>query len=100
VIPPQAPLVHTSFLVQALPSLQPVPSVLLPPSTQVWAPVVQEVAPFLQTFGLVVQETPTVQATQAFELLQTRLVPQLAPVPFAVLSRQVMVPVVQLVMPV
>jgi hypothetical protein len=32
--------------------------------------------------------------------LQTRLVPQLAPVPFAVLSRQVMVPVVQLVMPV
>jgi hypothetical protein len=86
--------------VQLCPSLQLVPAGLLPPSTQVWAPVMQEVTPSLHAFGLVVQATFAVHATHIAEALQTMLVPQLEPVGFSMLLTQVMVPVVQLVMPV
>jgi hypothetical protein len=86
--------------VQLCPSLQLVPVGLLPPSTQVWAPVMQEVTPSLQGFGLVVQATFAVQATHMAEAVQTMLVPQFEPVGLCVLLMQVWVPVVQLVMPV
>jgi hypothetical protein len=74
--------VHTSLWVQALPSLQPVPFALLPPSTQVTAPVEHEVVPFLQGFGLVVHDCPAAQATHAPELLHTMSIPQLLPADF------------------
>jgi hypothetical protein len=67
-----APL-HTMFVPQ------PRPGDLLVSSTQVWAPVAQDVAPFLHTFGLVLQETPAAQALQPPEALQTMLAPQLVP---------------------
>src|SRR5947208_10396605 len=96
----QLPFLHTSPKVQAMPSLQPVRSGLLPPSMQVWAPVMQEVTPFLQTLGFVVQEAPAVHATQVPALLHTMLVPQLVPAAFCVLLLHTIVPVVQLVTPV
>jgi hypothetical protein len=99
-VPAQTPVVQTSVCVQLCPSLQPVPLGLFPPSTQVWTPVAQEVMPSLQALELVVQAAPAVHATQAPELLHTMLVPQLLPAVFCVLFKQVMAPVVQLVMPV
>src|SRR5260221_41973 len=96
----QLPFLHMSPKVQAMPSLQPVRSGLLPPSMQVCAPVTQEVTPFLQTLGFEVQEPPAVQATQVPAPLQTMFVPQ--PVPAALLpaSTQVWAPVAQDVVPV
>jgi hypothetical protein len=100
-VPPQTPLVQTSFLVQSWPSLQPVPFILLPPSTHVCTPVEQSVVPFLQALlGFVVHAAPVVQATQFPPLLQTILVPQGVPAAFCVLLLQVIAPVEQLVMPV
>ena len=99
-VPPQAPEVQTSLEVQAWPSLQPVPSVLLPPSMQAGAPVEQDVVPFLQRLGLPVQETPAVQAMQVPALLQTMLVPQGVPGALIVLLLHTIVPVVQMVIPV
>jgi hypothetical protein len=80
--------------------LQLVPGGLLPPSTQVWAPVMQEVTPSLQAFGLVVHATFAVQGTHMAVPLQTMLVPQLEPASLCMLFSQVMVPDMQLVMPV
>jgi hypothetical protein len=99
-MPPQFPLVQTSVRVQLLPSLHPVPLALLGPSRQIAAPVWQSIRPSRQVFGLLVQEAPAVHDTHTCALLQTRLVPQLLPAAFGELSRQVMVPLVQLVMPV
>ena len=99
-MPPQFPLVHTSVRVQELPSLHPVPLVLLGPSRQTGPPVWQSIRPSLQVDELVVQEAPTVHETHTCALLQTMLVPQLLPVVFGALSRQVMVPLMQLLMPV
>jgi len=99
-VPPQTPAVQTSLKVQATPSTQPVPSVLAPPSMQVWTPVEQEVVPFLQMLGLVVHETPAEHATQVPPALQTMLVPQVVPVIFCVLLTHAIVPVVQVVRPV
>jgi hypothetical protein len=100
VVPTHAPLLQTSVWVQAVPSLQPVVSGLLPPSTQVCAPVMHEVTPSRHWFGLVVQAAPAVQATQLPALLQTMLVPQLEPAARCALLLHTIVPVVQLVMPV
>jgi hypothetical protein len=97
--PPAAQATQAPALLQTRSVPQPVPGVLLPPSTQVWAPVVQENVPFLQTLGLVVQEPPAVQPTQAPEPLQTRLVPQLVPADLLAPSTQVWAPVVQEVTP-
>jgi hypothetical protein len=77
-----------------------VPADLLLPSMQVWAPVVQEVVPFLQMLGLVVHDEPAVQATQPPEPLQTWLVPQLVPGDLLPPSTQVRAPVAQEVVPV
>ena len=99
-MPPQFPLVQTSVRVQSLPSVHPVPLALLGPSRQTGPPVEQSIRPSLQVFGLVVQEAPAAHGTQTCALLQTMLTPQLLPVGFAALSRQVMVPLMQLVMPV
>jgi hypothetical protein len=77
-----------------------VPADLLVPSTQVMAPVEQEVVPFLQAVGLPVQVPPAVQATQEPEPLQTMLLPQLIPGDLLVVSSaQVMAPVEQDVVP-
>jgi hypothetical protein len=56
-----------------------VPADLLPESTQVWLPVLQEVVPVRQMPGLLVQAWPAVHATQPPEPLHTWLVPQLVP---------------------
>ena len=76
------------------------PADLLPPSTQVMAPVAQEVVPFLQTLGLVVQAAPVAHATQAPVPLQTWLVPQVVPAAVLPPSTQVMAPVAQELVPV
>jgi hypothetical protein len=71
------------------------PGDLLLPSVQVIAPVEHAVVPFLQLFGLPVQDWPPLHATQPPEPLQTMLVPQLVPAAFAVPFTQVDVPVEQ-----
>jgi hypothetical protein len=76
-----------------------VPAVLLPPSTQVWAPVEQVVVPFLQLVGLLVHAWPAVQATQPPVPVQTMLVPQLTPGDLLLPSTQVMAPAEQEVVP-
>jgi len=58
---------------------QVVPAAVLPPSTQVMAPVEQELVPVLQLVGLPVHDWPAVQATHMPVPLQTMLVPQLTP---------------------
>ena len=99
-MPPQFPLVQTSVRVQLFPSLHPMPLALLGPSRQSAAPVEQSIRPSLQVFGFVVQDAPAAHGTHTFALLQTMFVPQPAPAPRGALSRQVMVPLVQLVVPV
>jgi hypothetical protein len=96
-LPVQAcPAVHETQAPEPLQTMlvpQPVPAGLLPPSTQVIAPVEQEVVPFMQLPGLPVQACPAVHETQAPELLQTMLVPQLVPDAFGVPLAQIAVPV-------
>lgn len=99
----QAPASHSAQL--SMPAVQEVaaqcvPRVLLPPSTQTLTPVAHDVVPFLQMLGLVVHVRSAVQATQLPALLQTMLVPQLAPSAFGSLLLQTIVPLLQLVMPV
>jgi len=97
--PVQAPpAVHATQAPDPLQTMlvpQLVPADLLPPSTQVIAPVEQEVVPFLQMLGLVVQAAPAVQAPQVPEPLQTMLVPQLTPAALLPPSTQVIAPVEQ-----
>ena len=75
------------------------PGALLPPSTQTGPPVVHEIIPFLQMPGLVMHAMPAVQETQLPALLQTMLVPQLAPVSFCAPLLQTIIPLLQLVTP-
>lgn len=85
---PQLPLPSHTMLAPQL-----VPPTLLPPSTQVWAPVAQEVTPVLQAFGLPVQGWPALHAMQVPPLSQTMPTPQLAPaVVFAPSMQVVMLP--------
>ena len=70
------------------------------PSAQTGVPVVHEIIPFLQKVGLVVHAMPAVQETQLPALLQTKLVPQLAPGAFCVSLLQTIDPLLQLVTPV
>jgi hypothetical protein len=86
--------------VQFWPSLQPVLFDLLAPSMQFSTPFVQEVVPFLQKVGLVVQGTPAAQEMQVPAALQTMLVPQGVPAAFWALLLHTIVPVMQLVIPV
>jgi hypothetical protein len=73
---------------------------LLALSTQVSAPVLQEVTPTLQTLGLVLHARPAVQSTQLPPLLQTLFGPQDEPADRCVLLLHTIEPVAQLVMPV
>jgi hypothetical protein len=91
---PQVPFPSQTMLAPQL-----VPPILLLPSAQVMAPDMQEVVPFLQMFGLPVQDPPAVQATQAPEPLQTMLAPQLRPGALSPPSTQVMAPDMQEVAP-
>jgi len=92
---PQKPLPsHTLFEPQEVPALT-----LPAPSTQVEAPVMHEVMPVLQTFGLVEQVLPAVHATQVPEPLQTMLVPQPVPGALLVSSAHVCTPVPHELMP-
>lgn len=84
-----------AFVVQLAPSLhalhaplrhappeQVVPLFLFAPSTQAGVPLEQSTTPSLQAaLGLVVHAAPAVHETHWSAALQTRLVPQLAPVP-------------------
>src|SRR5438477_487871 len=89
--PVQAPpAMHATQLPAPLQTMlvpQPVPAVFGLPSTQVMAPVVQEVVPLLHGFELPEQDVPAAQAMQPPAPLQTMLVPQLVPavlgLPFA-----------------
>lgn len=92
---PQKPLPSQTRLVPQL-----VPPGLLLEFTQVDAPVAQDVAPFLQGDGLVVQLEPAVHAAQVPVEVQTRLVPQLVPAARGLLSRQASAPVAHEVIPV
>src|SRR5438477_2474060 len=87
---PQLPFPSQTMFVPQL-----TPPALLPPSMQVIAPVEQEVVPFLQMLGLVVQALPAVQATQLPLPSHTRLLPQLVPADLLVPSVQVIDPVEQ-----
>jgi len=90
----QVPFPSQTMLVPQL-----VPPILLPPSAQVIAPLMQEFVPFLQMLGLPVQEPPAVQGTQVPFPSQTRLAPQLVPGALLPPSTQVMAPVMQDVVP-
>src|SRR5438552_12741871 len=90
----QAPLPLHTMLVPQL-----TPPALLPPSTQTNCPVEQEVVPFLQMLGLVVQALPAVQPTQLPLPSHTRLLPQLVPADLLLPSTQVIVPLEQDVEP-
>jgi len=94
----QATQVPVPLQTRSVPQL--VPGALLLPSMHVWAPVAQDVVPFLQMFGLVVHATPAVQATQVPVPLQTRSVPQLVPAVLLPLSTHVCAPDAQDVVPV
>jgi len=83
---------HTWFMPQAA------PAAVLPPSTQVMAPLEHEVVPVLQAVGLPVHAWPAVQATH-MPPLQTMLVPQLTPGALLLPSTQVIAPVVHAVVP-
>ena len=102
-LPEQAlPAVHAPQTPEPLQTMfvpQLVPAPLLPPSMHVIAPVVQDVVPFLQAVGLVVQPVPAVQAPQTPEPLQTMFVPQLVPAALLPPSMHVIAPVVQDVVP-
>jgi hypothetical protein len=76
-----------------------IPADLLPPSTQVEAPVAQEVVPFLQMFGLVVHACPAVHATQLPLPLQTWFMPHVVPAAVLPPSTHVIVPLEHDVMP-
>jgi hypothetical protein len=70
------------------------------PSMQTDAPVVQDVTPFLQTDGFVVQVWPAVHATQVPLPLQTWFVPHVVPAAVLPVSRQRGAPIVQSTTPV
>lgn len=91
---PQAPLPSQTMLVPQL-----VPPGLLLPSAQVCAPVAHEVTPFRQAPGLVVQDWPAVQATQAPAPSQTMPTPQLVPAVVFAPSVQVVALPLQTVLP-
>ena len=91
---------QVSPAVQALPSLQPVPSVLGLSSTQACPPLAQDVRPFRHWLGLVVHDSPAVHETHAPAVLQTMFMPQDEPTGLGVLLLQTTVPVEQLVIPV
>src|SRR5262245_1996630 len=98
----EAPAVHEMHMPppsQTMFMPQLVPADLLVPSTHVMAPVVQEVVPFLQLFGLPMHVWLGVHPTQPPEPLQTMLVPQPTPGDLLVPSTQAMTPVVQEVVP-
>jgi len=99
-LPTQAPFLHMSPDVQVWPSLQPTPSALGPPSTQIWAPLEQSVIPFLQKVGLVVHAAPAVQEMHRPALSQTWLGPHAVPGAFGVLLLQTAAPLLQSVTPV
>jgi hypothetical protein len=69
-----APPLHTWLVPQGVPLVTGVEV-----STQLALPLAQETVPWAQTKGLVLQEPPAVQATQAPLELQTRFVPQEVP---------------------
>jgi len=98
--PPAVQGTHAPEPLQTMFVPQLTPGLLLVPSTQTGAPLVQAIIPFLQALlGLVVQDMPAVQATQVPEPLQTMFVPQLAPADLLPPSMQVMAPVVHMVVP-
>jgi hypothetical protein len=90
----QVPLLSHTMLAPQL-----VPPILLPPSTQVWAPVAQEVTPFLQALGLPVQGWPALHAMQAPPASQTMPTPQVVPAARFVPSVQVVALPLHIVVP-
>jgi hypothetical protein len=95
-------VVQFAFAVQAVQTPDPLQNMLLPQlvppvlsvsSTQVCAPVAQEVVPFLQMPGLVLHGCPEAQAAQVPLPSQTMPTPQLVPaVRFAPLMQVVALP--------
>jgi hypothetical protein len=98
----EAPAVHETQVPppsQTMFMPQLAPADLDAPSTQVMAPVEQEVVPSLQLFGLPGHDWPCVHPTQPPEPLQTMLVPQLTPGDLLLPSTQAMTPVEHEVVP-
>src|SRR4029079_1064861 len=90
----QAPLPSQTMLVPQL-----APPVLLPPSTQVCAPVAPDVTPFLHAFALVVQGWPAPHAAQVPLPSHTMPTPQLVPAAVFAPSVQVVALPLQVVFP-
>jgi len=77
-----------------------VPADLLPPSTQVCAPVEQDVVPFLQMLGFVVQAALAVHDTQVPLPLHTWFMPQVVPAAVLPPSTQVIAPLAHELVPI
>jgi len=75
------------------------PADLLPPSTQVCAPVEHVVVPFLQMLGLVVHAAPAAHDTQEPEPLHTWFMPQVVPAAALLPSMQAIEPLAHEVVP-
>ena len=93
----QATQVPVPLQTRSVPQL--VPGALLLPSMHVWAPVAQDVVPFLQMFELVVHAAPAVHATHVPEPLHTRFMPQVVPAAVLPPSMHVIAPVAHEVVP-
>src|SRR6478752_5893236 len=99
----EPPAVHATHAPEPLHTMlvpQLTPADLVPPSTQVCAPVEHVVVPLLQMVRLAVHACPAVQDTHVPPPLQTMLVPQLTPADLAPPSTQVCAPVEHDVVPV
>jgi hypothetical protein len=95
----EAHATHVPTREQTIPAPQLVPGAWKVLSTQVIAPVAQEVMPDQQTLGFVVQAAPAVHATQMPAPLQTMSGPQVTPAGLLAPSVQVVVPPLQVVTP-
>ena len=91
--------VHAPDPLQTMLVPQPVPPGLAASSTQVCAPVAQDVVPVLQAFELVVHACPGAHATQPPLPLQTIPTPQLVPAARFIPSAQVVALPLQVVVP-
>jgi hypothetical protein len=96
---PAAQAMQLPALLQTLSVPQLLPGVLLPASTQVVAPVAQDVVPSLHALGFPEQSLPAVHDPHIPDPLQTMFVPQLVPAVLLPPSRHVITPVAQDVVP-
>ena len=96
---PAAQAMQFPAVLQTMSVPQLLPGVLLPASTQVVAPVAQDVVPSLHALGFPEQALPAVHDPHIPDPLQTMFGPQLVPAALLPPSRHVITPVAQDVVP-